>query len=152
MKYTKNSLEISSRNSVQTALDDFETWSDLGVRYSCDVCMASCRMVGRTKLERCPKTLFLSIPRFSENWNSSTLVDSNVLFCTESFLLDAVVNHEGSTMVSGHYTASVRSGNDQWTVFDDHKVGGHTFKTEIQFSSISEGLTDAMALTTGCGR
>lgn len=97
--------------------------------YTCEQCNKNDIEVTTTKtVTSWPKTLIIKLDRFqvSENTIAGTKIQSPVQYTTKmtkgkQYHLTAVINHKGSSLDSGHYTAIVRE-KGKWYEKDDNKT------------------------------
>ncbi len=117
---TDTTLEACLRNfSVGETLSEKDLWN-------CKSCGKSTCAKKTVSMETGPKVLMVQLKRFDAvNRKISTMVQFSVykpIFVkNRSYSLVSVVNHIGTTIACGHYTAHIKIGTD-WYVFNDHLV------------------------------
>ena len=129
-QYSQLGLELPLSTSIQASINKFQEWSTFGTgkKFFCEFCKGCEKVMERCHPKSTPDTLLLAVPRTAESLRQQTVVDSSVWFRGECYRLDGSVNHQGSTLLYGHYTASISQGDGSghWTVFDDSRVSRQT--------------------------
>ncbi|CAG0886728.1 unnamed protein product [Cyprideis torosa] len=132
-------LNVNGKHTLDEALRAYFRKEEIGLdecnKYSCDNCKRKCRAVKQFCIERPPNVLLICFKRFNMLGNkighqiafTSTLdLQPYVNRCQNGqrhdYRLIGTVNHHGSSVNSGHYTANVLVGEKDWYHFDDTRV------------------------------
>jgi ubiquitin C-terminal hydrolase len=132
-----NEITIDVTTSVNKSVVDFLKIGYIDELIECEHCKEKKKMKKKTIIWNFPEKMVLVLKRYSNKGRNNSCVKLNK---TLSFNFDklieyklyAVINHHGSNVNSGHYTANVNV-NNQWYLFNDDIVN----KIEVQEESYS---------------
>lgn len=142
------SLEIKNCDSLQKALKHFTTAEKLhsSNKYKCDSCKSYVEAYKQMLFERLAPILTVHLKRFTATHKIGSFIAfpeqlDMTPFCTDtlkrqsqdSILYDlyAVLVHQGSSCVSGHYYAFVKGTNGFWYSMNDSCVSQVSLKTVL---------------------
>lgn len=142
------SLEIKNCDSLQRALKHFTVPEKLhsSNKYKCDSCTAYVEAYKQMLFERLAPILTIQLKRFTATHKIGSFIAfpeqlDMTPFCTktlqerthESLLFDlyAVLVHQGSSCISGHYYAFVKGTNGFWYSMNDSSVSQVSLKTVL---------------------
>ena len=127
------SLEMSPGSEVESiteCLMEFEKEESLlkeeGEGWNCPTCGRCESAVKQLVVQREPKDLILHLKRFGfksggRKLSKEILVQLSIELRATKYKLRGIVHHSGKTLLSGHYIAEVRNGNE-WSIYDDQSV------------------------------
>ena len=152
------SVEITNVNSIEKAICDFfepKIIGDIGKKsslYKCNGCQKNVLATSKSYIETAPPVLCIHLKRFrslGENAGFMKIQDKIQLsreikinhYCKDTnvkelkYVRRCMINHEGSSPYSGHYTALVEGKMDHFYEFSDEKVKTVTAQELLSSSS-----------------
>lgn len=122
-------MEINGCKNIEEAISSY--FLEQEIEYNCSSCKKQVTATKQMWLEQPPVVLCIYLTRFSGSGpkdNTPIASTPQLNLCqyssqsTPTYRLVSIVEHLGSTIHSGHYTATCLTNNGAFHQFDDHKV------------------------------